>query len=109
MSRRFFRQTAAWLVTMILAAGCATSSNTMPTTGNEAVQATTARAPMPSHAPQATGVDYFAGSTDLNSLSDLWTERTSAKPFSDYPIGPGDTIVLTVPAMKELSDLTYKV
>jgi polysaccharide export outer membrane protein len=109
MLRRFFWQSLVWLVAITFLIGCANSSSSAPTMGVEAPLTNTARAPKPSNAPQATGVDYFAGSADLQSLSDLWTERTTAKLFSDYPIGPGDTIVITVPAMKEMSDLTYRV
>lgn len=54
--------------------------------------------------PASTGVDYFGTSGDLTRLGALWTNRTVAKPFADFPIGPGDEIDISVPGVDELTD-----
>src|SRR5262249_11793577 len=43
-------------------------------------------------------------SADLERLAHLWQERTQEGSFSDYPIGPGDVLQISVPAMDELSE-----
>jgi protein involved in polysaccharide export with SLBB domain len=55
-------------------------------------------------APDPTGVNYFGSSNDSQRLEKLWEERAQAKPFSDFPIGPGDEIVMILPSVKDLSD-----
>src|SRR5262245_28579759 len=45
-------------------------------------------------------------SADLERLARLWQERTQEGSFSDYPIGPGDVLQISVPAMDELSEST---
>jgi protein involved in polysaccharide export with SLBB domain len=59
--------------------------------------------------PQPTGVNYFGTSGDSQRLDSLWEERTHAKPFSDFPIGPGDEIVIILPSVKDLSDTSVRV
>src|SRR5262249_51373042 len=54
--------------------------------------------------PAPTGVDYFGTSRELERLSSLWASRTGARPFADFPIGPGDQIDLSVPGVDELTD-----
>ena len=43
-----------------------------------------------------------SNSHDLEKLAKLWKERTQAKTVTDYPIGAGDVLEITVPAMEEL-------
>ena len=45
--------------------------------------------------------------TDLTRLAELWQQRQESIP--DYPIGPGDVIEISVPAMKELESRTIRV
>jgi polysaccharide export outer membrane protein len=47
-------------------------------------------------------------SADLTRLAALYTERASAAP-QDYPIGPGDLIEISVPAMPEIGRLEARV
>src|SRR5262245_48647419 len=58
----------------------------------------------------------FAASTastqdpsDLERLSRLWQKRTREGSFSDYPIGPGDVLQISVPAMEELNNYSARV
>jgi polysaccharide export outer membrane protein len=40
--------------------------------------------------------------TGLERLAQLWQRRTQDRPLTDYPMGPGDILEITVPAMEEL-------
>jgi polysaccharide biosynthesis/export protein len=42
-------------------------------------------------------------------LADLWRERQQEKPLTEYPIGPGDIIEISVPAIDELHGRTVRV
>jgi polysaccharide biosynthesis/export protein len=46
---------------------------------------------------------------DLERLAQLWQKRTQEGAISDYPIGPGDVLEITVPAIEELSNRTVRV
>jgi polysaccharide biosynthesis/export protein len=51
----------------------------------------------------APGLAPFAeGNDDLERLSALWRERTRKALAGDYPLGPGDLIEVSVPAIEEL-------
>jgi polysaccharide export outer membrane protein len=65
--------------------------------------------PAPAFAPEPTGVNYFGSSNDTQRLQAIWQARTQAKPFSDFPIGPGDQISIIVPAVNELSESLVRV
>src|SRR5713101_7469650 len=41
---------------------------------------------------------------DLERLAHLWQARVHEGSFSDYPIGPGDVLQISVPAMEELTN-----
>ena len=45
--------------------------------------------------------------TDLVRLAELWHQRREN--IADYPIGPGDVLEISVPAMKELESRTIRV
>jgi polysaccharide biosynthesis/export protein len=47
--------------------------------------------------------------TDLDRLAQLWQRRTREYVVSDYPIGPGDVIEISVPAMQEITDRLVRV
>jgi polysaccharide biosynthesis/export protein len=46
---------------------------------------------------------------DLERLADLWHKRTGENSNSDYPIGPGDVLEISVPAIEELRDRVVRV
>lgn len=46
---------------------------------------------------------------DLEKLAKLWKERTQDKTVTDYPIGAGDVLEVTVPAMEELRGRVVRV
>lgn len=39
---------------------------------------------------------------DLDQLARLWKQRSQENPAADYPVGPGDVIEVSVPAIEEL-------
>ncbi|MBI3797124.1 MAG: polysaccharide biosynthesis/export family protein, partial [Deltaproteobacteria bacterium] len=49
------------------------------------------------------------GPSDLERLALLWQKRTHDTSFSDYPIGPGDVLEISVPGMDELQKYTVRV
>jgi polysaccharide export outer membrane protein len=46
---------------------------------------------------------------DLERLADLWHRRTGETSNSDYPIGPGDVLEISVPAIEELRDRVVRI
>jgi polysaccharide export outer membrane protein len=46
---------------------------------------------------------------DLEKLAKLWKERTQDKAVTDYPIGAGDVLEVTVPAIEELRERVVRV
>jgi polysaccharide biosynthesis/export protein len=54
-----------------------------------------------------TAVRATTEQTDLERLAGLWWQRREQ--VIDYPIGPGDVIEISVPAMKELENRTIRV
>jgi protein involved in polysaccharide export with SLBB domain len=46
---------------------------------------------------------------DLEKLAKLWRERTQEKTVSDYPIGVGDVLEISVPAIEELRSRIVRV
>jgi polysaccharide biosynthesis/export protein len=46
---------------------------------------------------------------DLQKLADLWRKRTKDSAGNEYPIGPGDVIEVSVPAMEELKNRSVRV
>src|SRR5712692_2124135 len=48
-------------------------------------------------------------SADLERLAQLRQRRTQERAATDYPIGPGDVLEISVPAMEELKDRAVRV
>ena len=48
-------------------------------------------------------------SSDLQKIAVLWQTRTQESAVKDYPIGPGDVLQISVPAMEELKDRNVRV
>ena len=49
------------------------------------------------------------GGIDVERLAHLWQKRTQEEVIADYPIGPGDVLEVSVPAMEELKSRTVRV
>jgi polysaccharide export outer membrane protein len=64
----------------------------------------------PASAQNGTGVSTSSqDATDVARLARLWQTRTQQSAVSDYPIGPGDLLEITVPAMEEIKDRSVRV
>jgi polysaccharide export outer membrane protein len=46
---------------------------------------------------------------ELERLAHLWQRRTHDSVLADYPLGPGDVLEISVPAIEELKDRTVRV
>jgi len=105
-----------WLICgllVFLLAGC--GSATRPPTPAQSLSATPQPTnPIPSAAVQGS-VEGSAlsvnrqDSTDLERLTRLWQTRTQGGPSTDYPIGSGDVLEISVPAMEEIQAQTVRV
>ena len=78
--------------------------------------ASSARRPQPAasaaaSAPPASSAAAFRGEVDDDAarLTALWRRRSQEQGASDYPIGPGDVLEISVPAMAEIKERTARV
>jgi protein involved in polysaccharide export with SLBB domain len=53
--------------------------------------------------------DNVAVTGETNQLVLLWKSRTRADGDFDYPLGPGDVVQISVPAIQELTDSTERI
>lgn len=91
--------------------GCASTVHTPPRVQTPFSPAATAQS-IPSPQISQDAAVFTAGSqgpVDLERLAQLWHKRTQEGAASDYPIGPGDVLEISVPAMEELSSRTVRV
>ena len=89
---------AALFITLLLAlSGCAASLT-------DAV----GRTPYGS-TPTASAPEFAPDSGDLDKLARLWQQRSEDQTVSDYPVGPGDVIEISVPVIEELRSRTARI
>ncbi len=65
-----------------------------------------------SHVTNNDSVEFASGghkTVELQRLTQLWQKRTQGGTVSDYPIGPGDVLEISVPAAEELSSRAVRV
>jgi polysaccharide biosynthesis/export protein len=89
-------------------AGCATSSQNGQPSGTPALQNSNSLATQPSNAPilqHATSAD----NGDVQRLAELWLRRSREKANADFPIGVGDVVEISVPAIEELRSQTVRI
>ena len=58
---------------------------------------------------QAAKASQAKENNDLERLAQLWERRKRESLASDYPIGPGDVIEISVPGMEEIKIITQRV
>lgn len=61
-----------------------------------------AEGPGPPREGSASSLFFPGNNGDLEKLVRLWQRRSQEKTTSDYPIGPGDVVEISVPAIEEL-------
>jgi polysaccharide export outer membrane protein len=72
--------------------------------------ATDAPAPSANAAAMASAsAESSQAAGDLERVARLWDRRTQQTSLKDYPIGPGDVLVISVPAMDEIKDRDVRV
>ena len=72
--------------------------------------ATDAQAPSAKPAAVASSsAESSQAAGDLERLARLWERRTRQTSLKDYPIGPGDVLEISVPAMEEIKDRSVRV
>jgi polysaccharide export outer membrane protein len=60
--------------------------------------------------PSSQSVSGLSSSqSDLDKLANLWRARSQDKKSSDYPVGVGDVVEISVPAIEELRDRTVRI
>ncbi len=93
-----------WLVAgLLFVNGCAPGANTVPS--DEGLVANKQRTNNASTAFNS----YPQETSDLERLAHLWQSRTRKGSIADYPIGPGDVLEISVPAMEEVTSRTVRV
>ena len=80
----------------IFLGGCAASSVGAPGDGT----AKNGAAPAPAE---------LTDKSDLDRLIHLWQVRSQEKSATDYPVGPGDVLEISVPAIEELRSRTVRI
>lgn len=107
----FLRATLGILFMLIQGGGCTSTIHPPP-------QEKTARSP--TTADQALPARYTSkdaalfdtdseGQGDAKRLTSLWHERTRSRIATDYPLGPGDVLEVSVPGMQEITNRTVRV
>src|SRR5437016_4935768 len=95
----------AWLCIylLILLSGCAASGTQSPQ-GSSSSTDTSLHSPAPSSLASP-----LADKSDFDKLVSLWQIRSQEKAATDYPVGVGDVIEISVPAIEELRSRTVRI
>jgi polysaccharide export outer membrane protein len=91
------------LLLIVLLHGCGMASLEPPGQENPP------SAKSPSLKDSAASVSGRLPNTDMDKLAGLWQERQQDKSVTDYPIGPGDVVEITVPAIEELRSRVVRI
>jgi len=103
----------AWGLVCLFVGGCASASR--PSTSAQitsAVPQTNSVTPVssPTNGAATATLEGRQDPADVERLTRLWQARThGGGASSDYPIGPGDVLQITVPGMEELRERTVRV
>jgi len=99
----FFLRSFFFFAAILFLDGCAPASHTLPS--GEGLVADKQRTDSASTAFHSDTRE----TSDLERLADLWQRRTHKGSIADYPIGPGDVLEISVPAMEEVTSRTVRV
>ena len=103
MNLRFHLLEAFYVGLCLLLVGCATNAtDATKDAGSDKMSASST----PDYS-SASSTD--AEVNDLQKLAELWRKRTKDSAVNEYPIGPGDVIEISVPAMEELKNRSVRV
>ena len=99
---------AAFIAIFIFPAGCAMH-------GSNVVQQDSSRsnsslvAQQISNAPASSFASLPGEKSDLDKLAKLWLKRSQEREFSDYPVGVGDVLEISVQPIEELRARTVRI
>src|SRR5439155_19647769 len=95
----------AWLFIylLILLSGCAASGTQSPQESSSSTD-TSLHSPAPSSLASP-----LADKSDFDKLVSLWQIRSQEKAATDYPVGVGDVVEISVPAIEELRARTLRI
>jgi len=90
------------LIVLLFLGGCAPSTH-LPTPTDPSAAALQADRPVAVGSPEA------PNAVALERLAQLWQRRTQDGVLADHPLGPGDVLEISVPAIEDLKDRTVRV
>lgn len=93
---------AAALIASFLFAGCATHAS-------NAVHQDSSIGAQPVSNAESSSFSLPAEKSDLDKLAKLWLNRSQEKSFSDYPLGVGDVLEISVQPIEELRARTVRI
>jgi polysaccharide biosynthesis/export protein len=94
------------LLLVVLVNGCAVALD------ESAVKKEKPTAALPASAiisAPASAIPFNSPNTDIDRLARLWQTRSQGIAVSDYPVGPGDVLEISVPAIDELRDRVVRI
>jgi polysaccharide export outer membrane protein len=91
-----------FLVSFVFLAGCTTNAS------DPLRQDSSVGAQRVSNTP-STSASLAPDKSDLDKLAKLWSKRSQEKEFSDYPVGVGDVLEISVQAIEELRARTVRI
>lgn len=98
-AKRYIFSSLIWLLCL---GGCAPSTRPPTPTDTSAAALHTDRS-------MAVGSPATPHAVELERLAYVWQRRSQEGVLADHPIGPGDVLELSVPAIEELKDRTVRV
>ena len=102
------------LLPVLYLAGCAATgqnqanSPALQHSNTPSLQSSTA-ASLPYSGNPFPGAEIGGENSDLQRLAELWLKRSKEKANSDFPIGVGDVLEISVPAIEELRARTVRI
>jgi polysaccharide export outer membrane protein len=107
----FLQATLSILLMLIHGAGCTSTLHSPPQEKTD--RSLTAVDPILPTRYTAEAATRFVtdsqGESDAKRLTLLWRERTQSRVATDYPLGPGDVLEVSVPGVQEITNRTVRV
>ena len=92
----------ASMLAVVCVAGCATQTPNSSPAGKSVVDVSQSREALSPPSP-------VGDNGDLEKLTALWLKRSQEKGATDYPIGVGDVVEISVPSIEELRSRTVRI
>jgi polysaccharide export outer membrane protein len=92
----------AFMLAVVCVAGCATQTPNSSPADKSVVG-------VPQSREDFSAASLPSDKSDLEKLAALWLKRSQEKAATDYPIGTGDVVEISVPAIEELRSRTVRI